>query len=224
MREVMNWEPNAFQQFYEGYKNCPLSVLRRALDADTYEAMDRELMAYPAAVAQRNAGMAFNFAKTKAADLTTDAIELRKAAVKALGDDARDLIFIPTTPCTVWDTRFATGAPFAGAIGNGVTRDFYSFYSGSGGASMSAMPRETAGSRSTARAIPIRRPQRYRSITWQGRLERKPSFRRTAGTAVASTTLPSLDVFRRLMLRHRSWATSSSPRRPRSTASTPRPP
>jgi hypothetical protein len=133
MREVMSWDANAFQQFYEGYKNYPLSVLNRALHADTYEAMDRELMAYPAAVAQRNAGLAFNFAKTKAADLTTDALELGKAAVKALGDDARDLIFVPTTPCTVWDTRFAIGAPFAGAIGNGVTREFYSHYSGGGG-------------------------------------------------------------------------------------------
>jgi len=66
-REVMNWVAHAFQEFYEGYKNYPISVLRRALDADSYEGMDRELMTYASAVAQRNAGTAFNFAKTKAA-------------------------------------------------------------------------------------------------------------------------------------------------------------
>jgi hypothetical protein len=132
MREVFNWGPDAFTQFYEGYKNYPVSVLQRALSASTYEAMDAELMRYAAALAQRNASQGFNFAKTKAEDVTKDALELRKAAVKALGDDARDLVFVPTTPCTVWDTRFASGPPFVGAIGNGVTREFYSHWSGGG--------------------------------------------------------------------------------------------
>jgi hypothetical protein len=132
LHDAMEWDQSAYHQFYEGYKNYPVSVLNRALAASTYEAMDAELMAYAASVAQKNADLAFNFASTKVGDLTKDALELRKVAMKALGDDAKDLIFIPTAPCTVWDTRFAGGTPYGPAIGNGVTREFYSHYNGSG--------------------------------------------------------------------------------------------
>jgi hypothetical protein len=126
MREVFNWNADSFQQFYEGYKNYPLSVLQGALAATSYEAMQAELMRYATTLSQRNAALAFDFRKTRTEDLGPDALQLRQAAVKALGDDARDLVFTPTAPCTVWDTRFASGAPYAGAIGNGVTRRFYS--------------------------------------------------------------------------------------------------
>jgi len=60
-------------------------------------------------------------------------IAARDLAAKTLGEDTRDLVFVPITPCTVWDTRFATGAPFAGAIGDGVTRKFYSHLDSTGG-------------------------------------------------------------------------------------------
>ena len=60
-------------------------------------------------------------------------MEARTLAAKALGEDARDLVFVPVTPCTVWDTRFASGAPFGPAIGNGDTRRFYSHLDGAGG-------------------------------------------------------------------------------------------
>jgi len=132
MRDVFEWDASSFQQFYEGYKNYPVSVLERARAARTYEAMEAALATYAAAVAQRNAGLAFDYRKTTADDLGPDAIALRKAATKALGDSAKDLIFIPTTPCTVWDTRFAAGPPYAGIIGDGVTRAFFSHLLGAG--------------------------------------------------------------------------------------------
>jgi hypothetical protein len=52
--------------------------------------------------------------------------EARRAATKAFGEDARHLLFLPITPCTIWDTRFATDPVAAGAIGDNVTRRFYS--------------------------------------------------------------------------------------------------
>jgi hypothetical protein len=130
MRDAFEWDASSFHQFYEGYKNYPVSVLQRARDARTYEAMEAALATYAAAIAQRNAGLAFDYRKTTPEDLGADAIALRKAAFKALGDNSKDLVFIPTKPCTVWDTRFASGAPFAGIIGDGVTRRFYTHLAG----------------------------------------------------------------------------------------------
>jgi len=60
-------------------------------------------------------------------------MQARDLAAKTLGEDAKDLVFIPVAPCTVWDTRFATSAPFMGAIGDNVTRQFYSHLDAAGG-------------------------------------------------------------------------------------------
>src|SRR5688572_1161831 len=57
----------------------------------------------------------------------------RDLAAKSLGDDSRDLVFIPITPCTVFDTRFATDVNSMGIVANGVTKKFYSHLTGGGG-------------------------------------------------------------------------------------------
>jgi hypothetical protein len=58
--------------------------------------------------------------------------EARQLVAKALGEDAVDLVFVPITPCTVWDTRFASEPQSAGLIANGQTKRFFS-HDGAGG-------------------------------------------------------------------------------------------
>ena len=53
---------------------------------------------------------------------------------KLLGDQARDLVFIPTKPCRIFDTRFETiGSPSAGAFTAGLTKRFWAFNSSGSG-------------------------------------------------------------------------------------------
>jgi hypothetical protein len=130
MRELYNWNDQSFVQFYQGYKNYPVSVLQRALAADSYEDMQQSFRDYEAVTSRVALSKAFDLRKTKAEELSPETIQLRKTVLKALGDNDKDLVFIPTAPCGVWDTRFATDPNSAGAISStpttSVTRRFYS--------------------------------------------------------------------------------------------------
>jgi hypothetical protein len=131
-RDLQGWTADSFRQFHEGYKNYPVRVLEQALRATTLEQVDQIFRDYAAASTQVTLEKTFSLRQTTVADTTPEMIEIRKAAQKALGDTFRDLVFVPTRPCGVWDTRFASGPPFGPAIGDGQTRSFYSHWTGVG--------------------------------------------------------------------------------------------
>jgi hypothetical protein len=139
MRELYNWNDQSFVQFYEGYKNYPMSVLQRALAADSYEAMQQSFREYEAVTSRAALAKAFDLRKTKTEDLSPEVMQLRKSLMKALGDNDKDLIYIPTSPCGIWDTRGPPPAPvppppYGGPItpGSGGTHRFYSHLDGAG--------------------------------------------------------------------------------------------
>ena len=138
MREMHGWNSESFERL-AGYRNYPLAVLKRALASDSYEAMLETLTTFDVRRAQ--AGMAKAFPVAKGYDMGAtrpgeEGIEVlaeaRRTATKALGDVAKDLVFVPIAPCTVWDTRYATTAAAAGIIGPGVTRSFWAYNLGAG--------------------------------------------------------------------------------------------
>jgi hypothetical protein len=134
MRNIYGWSDGAFQQFRTGYRNSPVTVLENALAADTWEKMWKVFNDYAALKAQKGMAKAFPLGGTRPEDAFNPVVaEAKASAAKLLGDDARDLVFIPITPCTVWDTRFASDVNSAGIIGNGITRKFYTHINGAGG-------------------------------------------------------------------------------------------
>jgi len=133
MRKVKGWGDGAMLQFREGYKNYPVALLQEALAAPTFEGMQATLDAYTGLKARTKMAKAFPMNATTPEDANNvQLIEARNMAAKTLGENAKDLVFIPITPCTVWDTRFATDPASAGAISNGTTKLFYSFWNGAG--------------------------------------------------------------------------------------------
>jgi hypothetical protein len=134
MRLMKRWDASSFQQFQVGYRNYPVSILEQALAADTFDGMQSALDSYAPVKAQQTMAKAFPMGKIQPGDASNPlVVEAHQLVGKALGDNANDLVFVPIAPCTVWDTRFASGAPYVGAIGPGVTRQFWSHWNGSGG-------------------------------------------------------------------------------------------
>ena len=61
-----------------------------------------------------------------------DVAKMMQDSRKALGDQNRDLVFIPTKPCRIFDTRFETfGSPYNGRYTGANTKNFWVF-NGSG--------------------------------------------------------------------------------------------
>jgi hypothetical protein len=128
MRELYSWNDDSIAQFMQAYKNYPVSVLEKARAADTYEDMQKSFTDFETATTRANLAKAINLGKTTVQDLAPEVLQLRKTVLKALGDDGKDLVYIPTAPCGVWDTRFASAPPFSGQItpGSGGIHRFYS--------------------------------------------------------------------------------------------------
>jgi len=134
MTSIKGWNDGAVQQFRLGYSGYPSAVLQQALEAQTFEEMTATLDKFATLQTQSVMMKAFPATGTRPEDADNpQVVEAKSLMAKALGDDARDLTFIPVTPCTVWDTRFATDPNSAGAIASGVTKTFYSHFNGSGG-------------------------------------------------------------------------------------------
>jgi hypothetical protein len=132
--KVKGWSDGAMQQFRTGYRNYPVEVLQQAVEASSFRSMLATLEAFAMVGAEKSLARGFRVGDVRAEDannmLVLDAIG---ASEKALGEDSRDLVFIPITPCTVWDSRFATEVASAGIIGDGQTKQFFSHYNGAGG-------------------------------------------------------------------------------------------
>jgi hypothetical protein len=138
MTKIRGWDADALRQFREGYAGYPSSVLENALAARTFERMMGTLDTHAALLSQqameKALGKVYSMGETVPEDAADPRIaEAKRLAAKSLGDDARDLVFIPITPCTVWDTRFASNPDSAGIINNATTKKFYSHLDGAGG-------------------------------------------------------------------------------------------
>ena len=138
MTTIRGWNADSLRQFREGYREYPTDVLEAALAARSFERMMETLDAHAAVRSQQLMEKALSKAHAMAETLPEDAsnaqlVEARQLVMKSLGDDARDLVFIPVTPCTVWDTRFASNPDSAGIINNATTKKFYSHLDGAGG-------------------------------------------------------------------------------------------
>jgi len=137
MTRMKGWNEDAVQQFRAGYEGYPRTLLAQALAAPTFEGMQAILDGYAASGARSSAkaaSAAYRIGATQPGDADNpQVVNAATLAAKLLGDDAKDLTFIPITPCTVWDTRFATDTNSSGIIGPTQTKHFYSHYNGSGG-------------------------------------------------------------------------------------------
>jgi hypothetical protein len=134
MGSIKGWNEAAIQQFRVGYAGYPSSVLQQALEAETFEQMTATLDKFATLQTQNVMMKAFPAGGTRPQDADNpQVVEAKQLMAKTLGDDSRDLTFVPVTPCTVWDTRFATDPSSSGSIANGVTKLFYSHYNGAGG-------------------------------------------------------------------------------------------
>jgi hypothetical protein len=129
MRSMYGWDAGAFERLY-GYKNLPLTVLEKAVAARSYEQMLATLTGYHAiaqslAAAKASGRKSYDMAITLPGEEADPLIVAAKRdAAKVLGDSAKDLVFVPVAPCTVWDTRYATNPVAGGTITDGATRSF----------------------------------------------------------------------------------------------------
>ena len=138
---IGNWEATLTRTY--GWQQEGVDQLRQrvsALSADTLKAMagaaswqrftelmlDAERTAAAPAMAQK--GFALD-------ERDPDVAKMMQDSRKALGDQNRDLVFIPTKPCRIFDTRFeaAGGSPYAGRYTGANTKNFWAFNSGGPG-------------------------------------------------------------------------------------------
>ena len=63
MRTIKGWGPGSFKQFREGYRNSPVSVLEKALAADTFDGMQSAFSSYATAKAQKSMAKAFQIGR-----------------------------------------------------------------------------------------------------------------------------------------------------------------
>ncbi len=131
LTEGYGMSEQGIKQFVNGYANYPQDVLKSALSAKNFEAMNRTLMDHNQTLVNALAEKISN----EEGSTDVESHKIKSDMRKALGDEARDLVFIPVAPCRTFDTRFATvGATFAGTVSPGSPKDAYVFWSGSSGA------------------------------------------------------------------------------------------
>jgi hypothetical protein len=127
MRLAYGYSDAGIDHFRHGYASYPPAVLARATEQPTLQGVFAVLDEHARSAVRPKGLSAYSLNATRPEDAENAALmEAQALAPKALGDDSRDLVFIPITPCTVWDSRFASDPVSAGIIGNGQTRRFVS--------------------------------------------------------------------------------------------------
>jgi hypothetical protein len=114
------------KMFVDGYASYPKEVLKNALEAKNFEAMNRTLMDH-----NQNLVNALAEKIRSDADSMDPASHKFKADVsKALGDEARDLVYIPITPCRTFDTRSTafSGTVYSGPVSPGNPKAAYVYF------------------------------------------------------------------------------------------------
>lgn len=117
---------DGLKMFVGGYAAYPQSVLKQALDAKNFEAMNRVLM-------DHNQQLVNALAEKISNDEGSTDVEIHKIKNemrKALGDEARDLVYIPIAPCRTFDTRTSSFAGFNGVVVPGTPKDAYVSWGG----------------------------------------------------------------------------------------------
>ena len=113
------------RMFVAGHANYPQEVLKSALAAKNFEAMNRALMDHNQTLVN---ALAEKIRNEEEGPLNVEVHKVKNEMNKALGDEARDLVYIPITPCRTFDTRSATFAGFSGAVAPGTPKSAYAFW------------------------------------------------------------------------------------------------
>jgi hypothetical protein len=112
------------KMFVDGYASYPQDVLKSALNAKNFETMNRTLMDHNQTLVNALAE------KINNEEGTTDVEghKVKSEVRKALGDEARDLVFIPIAPCRTFDTRTSIFVGYAGVVAPGGPKNASAFW------------------------------------------------------------------------------------------------
>jgi hypothetical protein len=112
------------KMFVDGYASYPQDVLKSALNAKNFETMNRTLMDHNQTLVNALAE------KINNEEGTTDVEghKVKSEVRKALGDEARDLVFIPIAPCRTFDTRTSVFSGYNGVVVPGTPKSAYVAY------------------------------------------------------------------------------------------------
>ena len=116
------------RMFVTGYANYPQEVLKSALAAKNFEAMNRALMDHNQTLVN---ALAEKIRNDEENSLNVEVHKIKNEMNKLLGDEARDLVYIPITTCRTFDTRSALFAGFNGVVAPGAPKSAYAYW-GSG--------------------------------------------------------------------------------------------
>lgn len=119
---------DGLKMFVNGYASYPQSVLKSALNAKNFEAMNRTLMDHNQTLVNALAEKIRN----EEGSMDVEIHKIKREMTKALGDEGRDLVYIPIQSCRTFDTRTSqVGPTYAGQVAPNVPKDAYVFWSGS---------------------------------------------------------------------------------------------
>ncbi len=126
LREGYGLSESGMQQFKSGYGGYPAAVLQQALEAKSFEAMNAILMDHNQTLVN---GLADRIKNSEGTE-DVDSHKIKASMRKALGDEGRDLVYIPITPCRTFDTRTAAYSGFGGQVTPGNPKQAFVFWAG----------------------------------------------------------------------------------------------
>ena len=115
------------RMFVTGYANYPQEVLKSALNAKNFDAMNRSLMDHNQTLVN---ALAEKIRNQEEGPTNVEVHKVKNEMSKLLGDEARDLVYIPITPCRTFDTRTSVVGGFNGAVAPGTPKGAYVFWGG----------------------------------------------------------------------------------------------
>jgi len=124
LTRAYGWQQEGVEQLRARVSALPGETLRQMAGAQTWQRFT-ELMIdaerVRAAPAMAHEGFVLD-------ESDPDVAKIMQATRKVLGDQARDLTFIPTKPCRIFDTRFETiGSPTTGRFASATTKEFWAY-------------------------------------------------------------------------------------------------
>ena len=130
LSRTYGWQAEGVEQLRQRVSALSAETLKRMAAAPSWQRftelmLDAERAKAAPAMAQK--GFALD-------ERDPDVAKMMLDSRKLLGDENRDLVFIPTKPCRIFDTRFeTTGSPYVGRYTGANTKNFWAFNaSGSG--------------------------------------------------------------------------------------------
>ena len=130
LTRAYGWEQEGVEQLRVRVGALPAETLKNLAGAASWQRftelmLDAERTTAASSMAQK--GFALD-------ERDPDVAKMMQDSRKLLGDQNRDLVFIPTKPCRIFDTRFeALGSPYVGRYTGANTKNFWAFnFSGTG--------------------------------------------------------------------------------------------